>query len=125
MSAGKNSNHIKNRFFIITGKVSIGDIEIQQKGTDEMWSYVNLMPAQWKRFRVMRGHIMGISEDYDDNVEHRRIHPLFLPKIESERLPAIDGEVLEKADIVTTENWPTKKTEKRRNVSFPPQAMPA
>ena len=64
----------------------------------------------------MRGHIMGISEDYDDDVECRRTYPLLLSKIESERLPAIYGEVLEKAAIVTPEKRPTKKTEKKTNV---------
>ena len=68
----------------------------------------------------MRGYVMGISEDYDNDVERRRTHPLLLPKIESERMSAIDGEVLEKAAIVTPENRPTNKTEKRTNVSFPP-----
>ena len=53
-------------------------------------------------------------------------HPtIFLPNIESERLSAIDGEVLEKAAIVTPGNRPTKKTEKITNVSFPPEAIPA
>ena len=60
ISAGKNSKHIKNRFFLITDKVALGDIEIHHKGTDEMWAYVNTKPTQGKRFRVMRGHVMGI-----------------------------------------------------------------
>ena len=64
----------------------------------------------------MRGHIMGISEDYNVNVERRHTHPLVLLKIESERLPAIYGEVLEKAAIVTPKKRPTKKTEKKTNV---------
>ena len=55
----------------------------------------------------------------------RRTHPLFLTKIGYERLSEIDGEVLEKADIVTPEQRPTNKTERRTNVSFPPRAMPA
>ena len=68
MRAGKNSKHIKNRFFLITDKVVVGDLEIQHKGTDEIWADVNTNPTQWKRFRVMRGHVMGVSEDYDDDV---------------------------------------------------------
>ena len=103
----------------------MGDLEIQHKGTYEMWADVNTKPTQGKRFRVMRGHVMGISEDYDDDVERRLTHPLLLPKIESERLLAIYGEVLEKAAIVTPENRPTKKTKKITNVSFTPRAMPA
>ena len=73
----------------------------------------------------MRGHVMGISEDYDNGVERRRTHPLFLPKIESGRLLVIDREVLDMSAIVTPRKRPTKKTEKRTNVSLPPQDMPA
>ena len=94
----------------------MGDLEIQHKGTDEMWADVNTKPTQVKRFRFMRDQVMGISEDYDDDVERRRTHPLLLPKIESERLSAIDGEVLEKASIATPEKRPTKKTKKITNV---------
>ena len=100
MRAGKNSKHIKNRFFLITDKVAMGDLEIQHKGTDEMWDDVNTNPIQGKRFRVMGGHVMGISEDYDNDVERRRTHPVLLPDIESEQLSAIYGEVFEKAAIV-------------------------
>ena len=59
MSSGKNSNHIKNTFFLITDKIAMGDLEIQHKGTDEMWYDVNIKPIQRKRFRVIRGHVMG------------------------------------------------------------------
>ena len=41
MSAGKNSKHIKNRFFLITGKVAQGDLSIQHMGTKNMWADVN------------------------------------------------------------------------------------
>ena len=60
MSAGKNSKHIKNRFFLITDKVAMGDLDIQHKGMDDMWDDLNTNPTQGKRFRVMRGHIMGV-----------------------------------------------------------------
>ena len=79
----------------------MGDIEILHKVTDEMWAGVNTNPTHGKKFRVMCGHIIGIPEDYDDNAERRITHPLLPLKIESERLLAIDGEVLEKAAIVT------------------------
>ena len=60
MSAGKNSKNIKNRYFLITNKVAMGDLKIQHKGTDDMWADVNTNPTQGKRFRFMRGHVMGI-----------------------------------------------------------------
>ena len=48
LSAGKNSKHIKNRFFLITHKVAQGDIKIEHKVTDEMWGDVNTKPTQIK-----------------------------------------------------------------------------
>merc|ERR1712086_627408 len=54
MSAGKNSKHIKNRFFLITDKVAQEELEVHHKGTDEMWADVNTKPLQGTKFRVMR-----------------------------------------------------------------------
>ena len=94
----------------------MGDLEIQHKGTDEMWDDVNIKPIQRKSLRVIRGHVMGIPEDYKDYVERRGTHTILLPKIEYERLSAIDGEVFEKYAIVVPEKRPTKKSKKRTNV---------
>ena len=113
MSAGKNSKHIKNSFFLITDKVAQGDLEIQYKGTDKMWADVNTKPTQGKRFQVMRGEVMGVSAEYDDDVERRRTHPLLMPKIESERILAADGEILEKVSIVVPAKSPAKKKPRR------------
>ena len=77
-----------------------------------MWADVNTKPTQGKRFRVMRGEVMGIPEDYDDDVERRRTHPLLMPKVESERIPAADGEVLEKVAIVAPVKSPARKSKK-------------
>ena len=45
MSAGKKIKHIKNRFFLITDKMAQGDLNIEHKGTDEMWGDVNTKPT--------------------------------------------------------------------------------
>ena len=79
MSAGKNSKHIKNRFFLITDKVAQGDLEIRHKGTDDMWDDMNTKPVQGKLFRTQRSEVMGVPVDYDDDVKHRNTHPLLLP----------------------------------------------
>ena len=125
ISDGKNIKHIKNRFFFITYKVAMGDIEIQHKGTDEMWADVNTKPTQGKRFRVMCGHVMGIPEYYNGDVDRRRTHTLLLLKIESEQLLAIDDEFLEKDAIVVPKKLTAKTTKKIMNVLFPARAMPA
>ena len=43
---------------------------------------------------------MGVSVGCDDDDEHRRTHPLLMPKIESERTSVTDGEILEKVAVV-------------------------
>ena len=94
MSAGKNSKHIKNRFFLITNKVAQGNLKIEHKGTDKIWGDVNTNPTQGKRYRVMRAEVMGVSVNYEDDDEHRHTHPLLITKVESERILVADGEVL-------------------------------
>ena len=46
MSAGENSRHIKNRFFLITDKLAQGDLEISHMGTKSMWDDVKTNPVQ-------------------------------------------------------------------------------
>ena len=91
-----------------------GDLKIEHKGTDEMWGGVNTKPTQGKMFRVMQAEVVGVSVDYNDDNERRRIHPLLMPKVESERILVTDGEVLEKAAIVVPTWALAKKTKKGR-----------
>ena len=114
MGAGKNSKHIKNRFFLITDKVAQGNLKIKHKGTDETWGDVKTNPTQVKSFRVMRAEVMGVSVDYDDDDERRRTHPLIMPKVESEQILVADGEFLEKAGIVVPARAPAKDPKKGR-----------
>ena len=60
----------------------------------------------------MRGEVMGIPEEYDDDVERRRTHPLLMPKVESERISATDGEILENVAIVAPVKSPAKNPKK-------------
>ena len=78
MSAGKNSRHIKNRFFLITDKVAQGDLEIRHTGTKSMWDDVNTKPVQGGLYRIFRHQMMGVPIEYDDDLERRRTHPLRL-----------------------------------------------
>ena len=112
MSAGKNSKHIKNRFFLITDKVAQGDLTVEHMGTDDMRGDVNNKPTQGKRFRIMRAEVMGISVDYDDDEERRRTHPLLLPNVESVRISVADSEILEKVKIVVRIEVTTKRPKK-------------
>ena len=119
MSAGKNSKHIKNRFFLITDKVAQEELEVHHKGTDEMWADVNTKPLQGTKFRVMRAQVMGIDVEYDDDAERRRTHPLLLPKLESVSLTWDDTEVLEKVKILAPRVSFKKGTKRGRSESIP------
>ena len=46
MSAGKNSKHIKNRFFLITDKIAQGDLEVRWCSTKEMRADINTKPLK-------------------------------------------------------------------------------
>ena len=100
MSASKNSKHIKNGFFLITDKIAQEELEVQHKGTDEMWADMNTKPLQGMKFQVMRAQVMGIAVEYDDNMERRRTHPPLMPKVEPTSLSWDDTEVLKKVEII-------------------------
>ena len=59
MSAGKNSKHIKNRFFLIADKVAKDDVKIRHMGTKSMWADVNIKPVQGQLLRTFLHHMMG------------------------------------------------------------------
>ena len=46
MSAGKNSKHIKNRFFLITDKIAQKDLEVKYAPTEQMWADINTKRLQ-------------------------------------------------------------------------------
>jgi hypothetical protein len=111
MSAGKNSKHIKNRFFLITDKVAQGDLTIQHMGTKTMWADVNTKPVQGLLFRKFRHEMMGVPVEYDDDVERRNTHPMLMPKIENERLTIPETELLKEIAVLAPEK---RKTNAKR-----------
>ena len=71
MSAGENSKHIKNRFFIITDKVAQGDLSI---GTNNIWADVNTKPVQGLLFCKFCHATMGIPVKYDNDTKRRSMY---------------------------------------------------
>jgi hypothetical protein len=43
-----------------------------------MWADINTKPLQGGLFYKMRAHLMGISEDYHDDLERENTHPSLL-----------------------------------------------
>ena len=52
MLAGKNSKHIKIKFFLITKKVAHMELETRHMGTKSMCVDVNTKPVQGALFRI-------------------------------------------------------------------------
>jgi hypothetical protein len=48
-----------------------------------MWMNGNTEPLHGNLFWLFRYVLIGIPPDYDDDVERRDTHPLFLPKTEA------------------------------------------
>ena len=88
-----------------------GDVEIQHRGTKVMWADVNTKPLQGQMFREFRSHLLGISVEYDDDVERRNTHPNLLPKVE------VEG-VISKADleVLVTATSLNKEREQERGI---------
>ena len=70
--SSKRTKHIKARYFFIKDKMEEGKVEIWYCLTKKMWSDVLNKPKQGAPFRKDRAVLMGIPEEYDDNVEYRR-----------------------------------------------------
>ena len=116
MSAGKNSKHIKNRFFLITDKIAQGDLEVKYAPTKEMWADINTKPLQGQLFREMRSKLMGIDTNYDDDQERRRTHPKLLPRVELEGvISKEDVEVIRRANGIPRGRKPVSKSTPQRS----------
>ena len=83
-SSSKRTRHIKSRYFFIKDKVDSGEISVEHKPTNEMWSDTLTKPKQGKGMRVDRAMLMGCEEDYDDEKERLKTDPLLLPKEETD-----------------------------------------
>jgi hypothetical protein len=69
-------------YFFIKDKVDSGEVTIEHRPTDQMYSDVLTKPKQGKGFRLDRAELMNCEEDYDDDKERLRTHPKLLPKPE-------------------------------------------
>ena len=78
---------------------------MEHRGTKEMWADGNTKPLQGAEFRLFRSKVMGISENYDDEEERVRTHPLLLPKPKKAGVvPSNDLQVLADAMGVQTKD---------------------
>ena len=81
-SSSKRTKHIKSRYFFVKDKVESGELSIEHRPTDQMWSYVLTKPKQGAAFHRDRAQLMNCDEDYDDDKERCDIPSILLPKPE-------------------------------------------
>ena len=80
-SSSKRTRHIKSRYFFIKDKVDSGEVMVEHRPTDEMWSDTLTKPKQGKGMRVDRAMLMGCEEDYNDDRERERTDAQLLPRV--------------------------------------------
>ena len=85
-SSSKRTKHTKARYSFIKVKIEEGEVEIQYCPTEKMWSNVLNKPKQGGPFGKDPARLMGVPEEYDDNVKYRRTHQELLPTEEKENL---------------------------------------
>ena len=79
-SCSKQTKNIKNRYFIIKDKIGKGEVIIQCCPTGDMWADINTKALQGSLFYKMRERLMGVDENYDDDVKKQNTHPDLLPQ---------------------------------------------
>ena len=100
VSSSKNLKNIRHRFFLIKDRVESGDVEIAYELTGSTWSDILTKPKHGSVFRKFRGHLMNVPQDYDDEAERIRTHPLLLTKEDdSKKFSTADKNVLKKTTI--------------------------
>ena len=108
-SCTKRTKHIKNRYFMIKDKIGRGEVIIQYCPTGDMWADIKTKAFQGSLFYKMRARLMGIDENYHDDLERENTHPTLLLQ-ESQECGINDEakEVLRKAGEICTPLAATK-----------------
>ena len=65
--------------FLIKDKIEEWEVEIRYCPTEKMWSDVLNEPKQGGPLRKYQAMLMGVPEEYNDNVEYCRTHQELLP----------------------------------------------
>ena len=80
ISSSKKTKHIRQTSSEWKGSVELGDVGIKYKPTRNMWCDVLTKPKQGSILRKFKDNLMKIPQEYDDDAEHLRTHPLLLQK---------------------------------------------
>ena len=65
---------------MIKDKIGKGEVIIQYCPTCDMWADINTKALQGSLLYKMRARLMGVDENYDDDIEKQNTHPDLLPQ---------------------------------------------
>jgi hypothetical protein len=130
-SSSKRTKHIKSRFFYVKDKVNSGELSIEHRPTDKMWSDMLTKPKQGIGMRTDRAELQNCDIDYDDEKERLRTDPRCLPRPDDEPMKVQEStdpnlhrrSVLEKEQNRTNKKnvamtWTTSDKVDRNNVKL-------
>eukprot|EP00957_Ditylum_brightwellii_P157331 11974784-Ditylum_brightwellii.AAC.1 len=88
---------------MIKDKIGQGEVIIQYCPTDNMWADINTKALQGSLSYKMQALLMGVDEDYHDDIKHENTHPTLLPQKAQEcGFSDETREVLRKARAICT-----------------------
>ena len=86
---------------MIKDRIGKGEIVIQYCPTGHIWVDINTKALQGILFYNVRDRLMGIGEDYDDDIERPNTHPDLLPSQEcADHVSVEDTSILAKAGAI-------------------------
>ena len=80
MPISKRTKHIKGRCSLAKDKIDNNELEVKHISNEVMQSDVLNQPKQGTTFRVFRGAFINVSENYDDDEQHKNRNTLLLTK---------------------------------------------
>ena len=94
---------------MIKDKIGKGEIIIQYCPTGDMWADINTKALQGNLFYKMQARLMGVDENYHDNLECEATHPDLLSQETQEcGISDKNKELLHKAGAICTLMTATK-----------------
>ena len=77
---------------MIKDKIGKGEVIIQYCPAGDMWADINTKDLKGSLFYNMRARLMGVDENYDDDVERKNTHPDLLPQESQECATTVSEE---------------------------------
>ena len=126
-SCSKRTKHIKNRYFMIKDKIGKGEVIIQYCPTGDMWADINTKALQGSLFYKMRARLMGVDENFHDDIKRQATHLSLLPQEAQEcGISDKNKELIRKAGAICTLMAATKQSlpKATRNTQTAVAALP-